>query len=190
MNIGKCEDGTLLSGQPTGRTTRITLSQERITAQPTQPRSVSQTVKGNAVTLSWIPADGAPQNTTYELYIRNADGVLLGCPRAYLDGEREGQRKCEDFGKQGCVTSVTYTLPDGRYEWGVQAVDGRRTGSKFTKGTFTVGQTDGISAPTSAASSSAGPVYDLQGRPAPHPAGKTSGPAIYVVNGRKFAVRE
>ena len=29
-------------------------------------------------------------------------------------------------------------LPDGSYEWGVQAVDGRRTGSKFAKGNFTI----------------------------------------------------
>ena len=186
VNIGKCEDNTFLEGKPTGRTTRITLSDERATEQPNEPRDVSAYVEGNMVTLSWTPADGAPQSTTYELYFRNADGVLLGCPRAYIDGEREGKRKCEDFGKLGCVTTVTYTLPDGQYEWGVQAVDGRRVGSKFTKGTFTVGQSDGIDEIEITAEEK---MYDLLGRPVAPQKGKRQSPAIYIVKGKKVVVR-
>ncbi len=163
VNTGKCENLTFLAANQTGRNMRVTYSDERATEAPNPPRAVDAKVEGNTVTLSWTPADGAPQSTTYELYFRNADGTLMGCPRAYIDGTNEGLRKCEDFGKLGCVTTITYTLPEGQYEWGVQAVDGRRVGSKFTKGTFTVGNGSGIVSPQAGLALS-GPVYDLQGR--------------------------
>ena len=90
---------------------------------------------------------------------------MFGCPRAYIEGENEGLRKCEDFGKLGCVTSITYTLPDGIYEWGVQAVDGRRVGSKFAKGTFTIGDQTGINEAKDTSPEASDKIhYDLQGR--------------------------
>lgn len=131
---------------------------------PASPTDAEAEVNGNTVTLSWTPATDAPASTSYELYFKNEDGVLLGNPRAYIDGDREGQRKVEEFGKLGCVTTIAYTLPNGEYEWGVQAVDGRRIGSKFAKGKFTIGGVSGISNIATSAEILSTEYYDLQGR--------------------------
>ena len=165
VNTGLCNNNTFVTDNNTGRTLRVTKSEEADTELPNQPRATNAQVDGNKVFLSWIPADGAPQSTTYELYFKNKEGQMFGCPRAYIEGENEGLRKCEDFGKLGCVTSITYTLPDGIYEWGVQAVDGRRVGSKFAKGTFTIGDQTGINEAKDTSPEASDKIhYDLQGR--------------------------
>lgn len=192
VNTGKFEDETYVTAAQKGRNMRVTYSEERATETPNQPRAVEAQVEGNQVTVMWIPADGAPKSTTYELYFKNSKGELLGSPRAYTDGEFEGQRKCEDFGKLGCVTSITYTLPDDTYEWGVQAIDGRRNGSKFTKGTFTVGAGSGITQHPLSAEQQPTAVYDLQGRrvkPEEGSADSAHRATIYVTQGRKTLSR-
>ena len=193
VNTGRCEDETFVSADKSGRNMRVISSNERNTEVPNQPRAIAAQVDGNRVTLSWTPADGAPKSTTYELYFRNSKGELLGCPRAYLDGDREGQRKCEDFGKLGCVTSITYTLPDDTYEWGVQAVDGRRVGSKFTKGVFTIGSGSDIAQQPSPVTDPSSPaIYDLLGRRTTTgvtTAAIQSQPALCITQGRKAVIR-
>ncbi|MBQ8047916.1 MAG: glycoside hydrolase family 127 protein [Prevotella sp.] len=184
VNTGHTDDATFLSGNNTGRTMRVTFSEERETPQPNKPLSINATVEGNQVTLEWTPADGAPKSTTYELYIKNEEGMLLGSPRAYVDGEMEGLRKCEEYGKLGCVTAITYTLPDGSYEWGVQAVDGRRVGSKFAKGTFAVGSS-GISEQPVGQPSQEQAYYMTDGRKLNH---RPDRKGIYLHQGRKVVI--
>ena len=127
----------------TGRSFSVNKCEEMLSQAPQPVQEIKAEVNGNKVTLSWTPDSGAPTCTTYELYIKTPEGVLLGNCRAYVDGPNEGLRKCEESGNIGMNRSMTYTLPDGKYEWGVQAVDGRRVGSKFVKGSFSI-QTTGI----------------------------------------------
>lgn len=125
-------------GDIISRSFSVSKNNEASTPAPAAPGNPKATVEANKVTLSWEASYGAPASTTYELYIKNAEGTLLGNCRAYIEGENEGLRKTEAFGNLGTNKTITYTLPDGSYEWGVQAVDGRRTGSKFAKGNFTI----------------------------------------------------
>ena len=124
-----------------GRTFIVTEGNEADTAVPAAPAAVTMEAgEEGRVTISWTPAEGAPANTTYELYIKTDDGTLLGNCRAYTDEARNGLRKVEEAGNRGTATSALFTLPDGNYTVGVQAVDGRRTGSPFCTGRFTVSE--------------------------------------------------
>lgn len=138
VNTGSCMDASFLNDDNNGRTMTVTLATAG-SDLPAAPASVDAKVNGNKVTLSWTPAADAPRSTTYELYLQNEKGLSLTGARAYTSGVNEGLRKCEEFGKLGCVTSITYNLPEGDYTWGVQAVNGRRVGSKFAKGSFKIG---------------------------------------------------
>ena len=181
VNTGWCGDYTFLDDNNNTRTMTVTLNSETATEAPLPPTNLNAEVNNGKVTLSWTPAANARKNTTYELYFKNEKGQLLGNPRAYLEGEREGQRKCEEFGKLGCVTSITYTLPEGDYEWGVQAVDGRRMGSTFAKSTFKVGET-GIAQVENKETVDT-PYYTIDGR---RLAGKPVARGIYLHSGKKY----
>lgn len=132
----------------TDRSFSVTRCEEKQTEAPKPVKKIKAKTEGSKVTLSWTPADDATASTTYELYIKTPEGVLLGNCRAYIDGDNEGLRKCEEPGNIGLSRTITFTLPEGKYEWGVQAVDGRRVGSTFVKGDFTL-KTTAIKSPGS-----------------------------------------
>lgn len=137
VTIGYCADRNYVSHVYNDGRNFIVIKGEGESNSVAAPQSVSvESVGANKVAISWTPAAEALNNTTYELYIKKEDGTLLGNCRAYIDGENEGLRKTEEFGNLGTVTSITYTLADGKYTVGVQAVNGRRDGSKFATMTF------------------------------------------------------
>lgn len=190
VSTGFCQDGHFLDSSNNGRTLTVTENTERTTSAPKSPVDLTAEVDGSQVRLSWSPASGAPKNITYELYIRDANGTLLGNCRAFVDGDDDGLRKVEDFGNVGCATSLLYTLPDGTYTWGVQAVNGRRVGSPFAQGeAFTIGQTDGIGQ-AAIRSPRAFNVYAIDGRIVRRGSQTAVGlpKGVYVVNGKKMVV--
>lgn len=133
LSTGFCENQDYVShNYSTGRTFIVTQSAEKDTSAPDAPKSVTFTeADSGKVMITWEPADGAPKNTTYELYIKTEDGRLLGNCRAFVDDAYCGKRKVEEPGNRGTATSALFTLADGLYTVGVQAVDGRRQGSPF-----------------------------------------------------------
>ena len=144
LTTGFCENQQYINhNYSNGRTFIVTHCSEKQTATPSAPANVlvTEADKGK-VNITWTPANGAPKNTTYELYIKTADGTLLGNCRAFTDTQHNGQRKVEEAGNRGTATTATFSLPDGNYTVGVQAVDGRRQGSPFCTSRFTL--TNGI----------------------------------------------
>lgn len=137
LTTGYCDNRNFIDHNYSDRRTFIVTQNNNESAlQPEAPSSVSATADNGYVTISWTPAASAPKNTTYELYIRNSEGTLLGNCRAYTDNERNGQRKVEEFGNLGTVNKISYKLKDDTYTVGVQAVNGQREGSRFTTTTF------------------------------------------------------
>lgn len=145
ISTGFCEDPKYLDDDQRGRTFTVTLGTSALTTTNNQPTEPKAYVSGNSVTFTWTPNPRrTQQNLTYELYIQDSQGTLLANPKSYTTSSRNGRRKTEDFGNLGTVNSITYTLPDGDYTWGVQAINGQRSGSRYATGTFTIG-TSGIS---------------------------------------------
>ncbi len=119
-----------------GRTFIVTQNNNAPSTVPDAPASINVSSDNGIVVIEWTPAASAPKSTTYELYIKNSAGELLGNCRAYIDNERNGQRKVEEFGNLGTVNKISYRLPNDTYTIGVQAVNGQREGSRFTTTTF------------------------------------------------------
>lgn len=139
ITIGYCDDWNYVSHTYNNGRNFIVVKGEGESQSVAAPQSITaESVEANKVALTWTPAEGALNNTTYELYIKKEDGTLLGNCRAYIEGENEGLRKTEEFGNLGTVKTITYTLADGKYTVGVQAVNGRRDGSKFATKTFVI----------------------------------------------------
>jgi beta-fructofuranosidase len=133
LSTGWCENARFVThNYSNGRTFMVTECSEHKTEAPMPPIDVSVNSSGEKIIISWTPNAYTPKNTTYELYIKNKDGKYLGNCRSYIGGERDGQRKVEEFGNQGTNHRLEYTLPNGIYTVGVQAVNGRRDGSTFT----------------------------------------------------------
>lgn len=133
-----------------GTTFMVTLGDGRVAAVPEAPTMPQADVQGNRVTLHWQP--GSRKNVTHEVFIRDSQGRLLGNCRSYVGGELDGQRKCMDIGNLSYVDSVSYTLPEGRYTWGVQTVNASLQGSPFATGEFVIGSSDDVSLPAQSAS--------------------------------------
>ena len=188
VSTGLVFDEKYLEERQMGRIMTITYNTQNI-SRPATPRNPKAEVDGNKVTLSWEPSTSAQKSTTYELYIQAEDGTLLGNCRAFTSGANNGLRKCEEFGNLGCVKQITYTLPEGNYTWGVQAVDGRRVGSRFATGTFS-NITTGIKTIDNGQlimESHQKVIYNLQGqRISNHHNMK---PGVYIINGRKVVVK-
>ena len=108
---------------------------------PSAPANLSGVVDGSMVTLSWGAAsdDKTPSaSLTYNLYLKNTTtGKYVIHPKANL---ATGKRKLYAFGNAYMAKTKTMTLPDGVYEWSVQAVDAAYAGGQFADiRTFTVG---------------------------------------------------
>ena len=188
VSTGFTQDDKYLTDRQKGRIMTITYDTQTASNRLGVPRNLQAEVNGQEVTLSWEAPTNAPKNTTYELYIETEDGTLLGNCRAFTSGANNGLRKCEDFGNLGCVRRITYTLPEGNYTWGVQAVNGRRIGSRFATGTFS-NVTTGISlTPLTPSPKGEGEtytsIYTLQGTRI-----NSMKKGIYIVNGKKVVVK-
>lgn len=83
-------------------------------------------INDNKVVLSWNPAtdDETPQNhLTYNLRV----GTTFGGNEIISGAIPTG------FGNMGCFLSKELNLPDGKYHWSVQAVDGAYVVSPWSK---------------------------------------------------------
>lgn len=108
---------------------------------PSAPANLSGVVDGSMVTLSWGAAsdDKTPSaSLTYNLYLKNTTtGKYVIHPRANLT---TGKRQLYDFGNAYMAKTKTMTLPDGVYEWSLQAIDAAYAGGQFAGiRTFTIG---------------------------------------------------
>lgn len=187
LTTGWCENTKFVShNYSSGRSFIVTECPEAKTLAPMAPQSVQVEIVDGKTRISWTPTDDAPKSTTYELYIKDPSNRLMGNCRAYISGEREGLRKVEEFGNLGTNHSIEYTLPDGTYTVGVQAVNGRRDGSTFTTTSFSIADGE-ITAVNGVNDSNVpdGPLYNLSG----HAVGgkNTAVPhGVYINSGKKI----
>jgi hypothetical protein len=116
-------------------------------AAPTNLNAIIDESEGVMITFSW----NAPQSetgkygTTYNLALKNTTtGKWLYNPMAVVGGQKNGWRQVA--GRMGNVYTNTayelYDLPEGNYEWTVQAINGAYLGGAFAETkTFTIGGT-------------------------------------------------
>ncbi|MDD4991873.1 MAG: T9SS type A sorting domain-containing protein [Paludibacter sp.] len=120
-----------------------------VNTKPTAPTALTnqftQSGTETLMTLSWAAATDAqtPQKSlTYNLALKNTTtGKWFYNPMAVIGGTTDGWRKVSSHGN--VFTNKRwelYNLPNGRYEWTVQAIDANFMGGSFaaTK-TFTIG---------------------------------------------------
>lgn len=106
--------------------------------QLTAPQNLSatQTAVGEntKVTFTWeAPANlGAKKSVTYNLALKNTTtGKWLYNPMAQIGGANDGFRRVVKMGNAYLNKTWSLTLPQGNYEWTVQAVDGGFFGGQF-----------------------------------------------------------
>lgn len=117
---------------------------------PSAPTNLKATVDnsdGLMITFTWEAptSEDGKYGTTYNLALRNTQtGKWLYNPMAVVGGDKNGWRKVG--GRPGNVFHskefYLYDLPDGTYEWTVQAINGAYLGGKFAETqTLTIGTT-------------------------------------------------
>lgn len=117
--------------------------------KPTAPTGMSESIVPSGdetlVTFTWNAATDAqtPQKSlTYNLALKNTTtGKWFYNPMAMMGGDTDGWRQVSTHGNVFLNKKwEIYNLPDGNYEWTVQAIDANFTGGPFaaTK-TFTIG---------------------------------------------------
>lgn len=153
---------------------------------PAAPANLNATVADGKVTFSWeAPAsETGKYGTTYNLSLYNkTTGKWMYNPMANLE---TGWRKVG--GRMGNVfnhTSYTLTLPDGEYEWTVQAINGAYLGGAFAEAkTFTVGEDQGTGVDAVAALG-ADVLVDGRQLTVRGDASRDMTVAVYAVNGAK-----
>ena len=118
------------------------------TSKPEMPTGLSSSIEEDGdeimLTLTWAaPASEAgKKGTTYNLAIKNtSSGKWYYNPMAIIGGEKDGFRQA--IGQGNVLTNKSielYNLPEGHYEWTVQAINGAFFGGTFAeKQTFTIG---------------------------------------------------
>ncbi|MDR0699576.1 MAG: T9SS type A sorting domain-containing protein [Tannerella sp.] len=102
------------------------------------PRNLSatKTAVGDKwqITFSWDEPDniGAKKSVTYNLALKNTTtGKWLYYPNAIVGGAKDGFRQVNRMGNMYLNKQWTLTLPQGNYEWTVQAIDPARLGGSF-----------------------------------------------------------
>jgi hypothetical protein len=128
-----------------GRTAAIMLnSRTAVNQRPGAPSGLNAAVDNTSVTLSWnagTDAETPAAALSYEYYLKK-DGVFYNSVRSHVGGNLDGVRKVLDLGNAMLNKSITlHNLPEGSYEWGVQAIDASYDGSVFANGTFVIGET-------------------------------------------------
>jgi uncharacterized repeat protein (TIGR02543 family) len=106
------------------------------TVKPDAPTGLVQTINGDTVVFSWTaPAGEAGKyGTTYNLALKNTTtGKWLYNPLAVTEaGANNGWRKVTGAGNLELRTSYSlYRIPNGEYEWSVQAINGAYFGGTF-----------------------------------------------------------
>ena len=111
-------------------------------AVPAAPTALAATVDGSRVSFTWQAPEGlvSASGLTYNLSLYNkTTGKWMYNPMAKLE---TGWRTVA--GRMGNVftnNSYALTLPDGEYEWTVQAINGQFMGGAFAETkTFTIGE--------------------------------------------------
>jgi hypothetical protein len=130
----------------TGRSMVFTSNPWSVSARPDAPTALTAAVDGKSVKLSWTAASSSMKNVTYEYYLKETSrGIIYNNVSSFIGGEKDGKRKVLRDGNAYMNTSMTLTLPDGTYEWGVQTVNAAQRGSVFATGqTFIIGTGTGI----------------------------------------------
>ena len=114
---------------------------------PSIPTSLSSSVDNRNVTLTWGEAsdDKTPAvSLSYNLYLKNTiTGKYYRTPKADLT---TGRRLVFDHGNMFLAKTITFNnLPDGVYEWSVQAIDASYAGGNFAPmATFAIGDYSGV----------------------------------------------
>lgn len=106
----------------------------KLTAPVDLSSSVEVNGKTRKVVLSWSePLNiGMKKSTTYNLALRNkTTSKWLYNPMAIMGGENDGWRKVNRMGNMFLNKKIELNLPEGNYEWTVQAVDAARFGGSF-----------------------------------------------------------
>lgn len=149
---------------PNGRSMVFTKNPWSVAARPDAPTAPTANVKGSDVTLSWTAAASSLKNVTYEYYLKNvATGKLYNNVTSFVGGDKDGVRKVLREGNAYMNTSLTLTLPDGVYEWGVQTINAALRGSAFAQGgRFTIGDGSAVQAVKEATGKQA--IYSVDGR--------------------------
>ncbi len=113
---------------------------------PTAPANLQNTITGSKVKLNWGAAtdDKTPANSlTYNISLKNkTTGKYVIHPKANI---ATGKRQVYAHGNAFMAKTKTMTLPDGEYEWSVQAIDAAYAGGQFAAiKTFKIGEGNSI----------------------------------------------
>ena len=176
-----CGHGNIGNRRITGWVKNVS---ENASVLPAAPANLNTTIDGNQVAFSWDALAGSKIGITYNLSLYNkTTGKWMYNPMANLE---TGWRKVG--GRMGNVfnhTSYTLTLPDGEYEWTVQAINGAYLGGAFAEAkTFTVGEGQGTGVDAVAALG-ADVLVDGRQLTVRGDASRDMTVAVYAVNGAK-----
>lgn len=98
--------------------------------------TATQTKVGDKVQVKFewqAPANiGSKKSVTYNLAVKNTStGKWLYNPMSIIGGDKDGFRQVNKMGNTYLNKSWTLTLPNGTYEWTVQAIDPSYFGGSF-----------------------------------------------------------
>ena len=176
-----CGHGNIGNRRITGWVKNVS---ENASVLPAAPANLNTTIDDNQVAFSWDALAGSKIGITYNLSLYNkTTGKWMYNPMANLE---TGWRKVG--GRMGNVfnhTSYTLTLPDGEYEWTVQAINGAYLGGAFAEAkTFTVGEGQGTGVDAVAALG-ADVLVDGRQLTVRGDASRDMTVAVYAINGAK-----
>ncbi|MBQ8046902.1 MAG: family 43 glycosylhydrolase [Prevotella sp.] len=137
--IGQTDDDEFFPTNGLTKTFAATVNPNAKAARPDAPSLKTPGIDGNKVTLSWADAPSSKRNVTYEYFVRDeASGRIVAGGNSFVGGEKDGVRKVNQAGNAYNARSITLTLPQGRYTYGVQTVNARLEGSVFATGSFEI----------------------------------------------------
>lgn len=146
---GQSWDNAFYTEEQKGRTSAVVLNAKTsVNERPNAPTGLNTTINKDKVTLKWNAAtdkETPAAALSYEFYLKR-NGKLYNSCLSHIGGSLDGVRKVLDHGNAMLNKSITlYDLPDGAYEWGVQAIDASYDGSVFANGTtFIIGEGNSI----------------------------------------------
>ena len=176
-----CGHGNIGNRRITGWVKNVS---ENASVLPAAPANLNTTIDGNQVAFSWDALVGSKIGVTYNLSLYNkTTGKWMYNPMSNLE---TGWRKVGGrMGNMYANTAYTLTLPDGEYEWTVQAINGAYLGGAFAEAkTFTVGEGQGTGVDAVAALG-ADVLVDGRQLTVRGDASRDMTVAVYAVNGAK-----
>ena len=150
----------------TGRSMVFANNPWSVPNRPDAPTGLIESVNGSVVTLSWTPAKSSFKNVTYEYYLKEiTSGRIYNNVTSFIGGDNDGLRKVLRDGNAYMNTTLTLSLADGTYEWGVQTINAAQMGSTFTKGTtFVIGSGTDVKSATNSSAATEVARYNLNGQ--------------------------